>query len=142
MEAAALLLRFKDNLNAISGAFNSKLEIRTMPYNTTVPIEVNLLADVLRLHGLEFKASAPGIRALDELRQWFLENEQQVMDVMHQVLENKKAYMKTGEGTVLQKEMLMRRLEFFNEIAHTLTLMMELQQLGSPYQHSYPFLNS
>ncbi|WP_114778330.1 hypothetical protein [Botryobacter ruber] len=142
MEAAALFFRFKDNLNAISGAFNSKLEIRTMPYQTTVPIEVNLLADVLRQHGLEFKGAAPGVRALDEFRQWFLQNEQQVMDVMHKVLENKRAYMKTGEGTVLQKEMLMRRLEFFNETAHTLTIMMEQQQLGSPYQHSYPFLNA
>lgn len=141
MEAAALYLRFKDNLAAIVGALNSKLERRTMPYETTIPLEVDLLAAVLRLHGLEFRSPTPGAMRIQDFQQWFLQNEELVCAVMHRVLDDKRTYMKTTTGTVLQKEMLMRRLEFINETAHTLIVMMEQQQLGSPKQHNYPFLN-
>ncbi|WP_242923458.1 hypothetical protein [Pontibacter liquoris] len=142
MEAAALYLRFKENLATIVGALHSKLERRTMPFETTIPLEVDLLADVLRLHGLEFSSSTPGALRLDDFQRWFLQQEEQVSSVLHRVLEDKKAYMRTTTGVVLQKEMLMRRLEFINETAHTLSVMLEQQQLGSPKHHNYPFLNA
>jgi len=141
MEAAALYLRFKDNLATIVGALNSKLERRTMPFEITIPLEIGLLADVLRLHGLEFRSDTPGALRIQDLQQWFFQNEEQVSAVMHRVLEDKRAYMRTSTGVVLQKEMLMRRLEFINETARTLAIMMEQQQLGSPKHHNYPFLN-
>ncbi|MBF9253322.1 hypothetical protein I2I11_08465 [Pontibacter sp. 172403-2] len=141
MEAAALYLRFKDNLAIIVGALNSKLERRTMPFDITIPLEVDLLADVLRLHGLDFSSATAGAMRIQDFQQWFLQHEEQVSAVLHHVLEDKKAYMKTTTGTVLQKEMLMRRLEFINQTAHTLAVMMEQQQLGSPKHHNYPFLN-
>ncbi|WP_347157676.1 hypothetical protein [Pontibacter chitinilyticus] len=141
MEAAALYLRFKDNLAIIIGALHSKLERRTMPFETTIPLEVDLLADVLHLHGLEFTSATPGARRIEDFQQWFLQHEEAVSDVLHHVLDNKRAYMRTATGVVLQKEMLMRRLEFINETAHTLSIMMEQQQLGSPKHHNYPFLN-
>ncbi|MCC9137215.1 hypothetical protein ACFSKU_04395 [Pontibacter silvestris] len=56
------------------------------------------------------------------------------------MLKDKKACIKTATGTVLQKEMLIRRLEFFNEVAHTLEVMMVQQQLKSPKHHAYHFL--
>jgi len=141
MEAAALYLRFKDNLATIVGALNSKLEKRSMPFDVTIPLEVDLLADVLHLHGLDFGSPTPGALRIQDLQQWFFQNEEQISVVMHRVLEDKKAYMRTSTGTVLQKEMLMRRLEFINETARTLAVMMEQQQLGSPKQYNYPFLN-
>ena len=141
MEAAALFFRFKDNLATIAGALNSKLEVRSMPYNTSIPLEIDLLADVLRLHGLDFQSSTPGASRLFDFQQWYAQNEEKVNEVMHQVLENKRAYMKTATGTVLQKEMLYRRLEFFKETAHTLDVMMIQQQLHSPKHFSYQFLN-
>ncbi len=142
MEAAALYLRFKENLAVIISALTSKLERRTMPFEVIIPLEVDLLADVLRLHGLDFNSATPGSARLQDFQQWYLQHEEQVNAIMHQLMENKKAYMRTTTGTVLQKEMLIRRLEFINETAHTLTVMMEQQQLGSPKQHSYPFLTN
>ncbi|MBC5992993.1 hypothetical protein [Pontibacter cellulosilyticus] len=141
MEAAALYFRFKDNLATIAGALNSKLEVRSMPYNTSIPLEIDLLADVLRLHGLDFQSSTPGAARLFDFQQWYAQNEEKANEVMHHVLEDKRAYMKTATGTVLQKEMLYRRLEFFKETAHTLDVMMAQQQLHSPKHFSYPFLN-
>jgi hypothetical protein len=141
MEAPALYFRFKDNLATILGALNSKLEVRSMPYNTSIPLEVNLLADVLRIHGLNFTSETHGAKRLEDFYQWYQQNEEAVSEVMHRVLEDKKAYMKTATGVVLQKEMLIRRLEYFNETAHTLQVMMTQQQLHSPKHFSYPFLN-
>lgn len=140
MEAAALYFRFKDNLATIAGALNSKLEVRSMPYNTSIPLEIDLFADVLRLHGLDFSSVTPGASRLFDFQQWYAQSEEAVNEVMHKVLEDKRAYMKTATGTVLQKEMLYRRLEFFKETAHTLEVMMAQQQLHSPKHFSYPFL--
>ncbi|PTX15125.1 hypothetical protein C8N40_10812 [Pontibacter mucosus] len=142
MEAAALFLRFRDNLNSIANALNSKLEIRTMPYNVSIPLEIDLLADVLRLHGLDFQSGTPGLARLFDFQQWYLQHQQQADEVMQRVLEDKKAYMKTATGTVLQKEMLYRRLEFFKETAHTLEVMMIQQNLHSPKHFNYPYLNA
>ncbi|WP_299704842.1 hypothetical protein [uncultured Pontibacter sp.] len=140
MEAAALYVRFKDNLATIIGALNSKLEVRSMPYNVSIPLEVDLLADILHLHGLEFKSETAGVGRLEDFVRWFQQNENAVMDTMQHVMEDKRAYMKTAGGVVLQKEMLIRRLEYFNETAHTLDVMMRQQQLNSPKHFQYPFL--
>jgi hypothetical protein len=57
---------------------------------------------------------------------------------MHRVLEDKRSYMKApGGATVLLKEMLIRRLEFFNETARSLQVMKSQQQLGSPRHFNY-----
>jgi hypothetical protein len=140
MEAAALYVRFKENLATIIGALNSKLEVRSMPYNVSIPLEVELLADILRLHGLEFKSETAGAARLEDFTRWFEQNENTVMDTLQRVMEDKKAYMKTAGGVILQKEMLIRRLEYFNETAHTLQVMMRQQQLNSPKHFKYPFL--
>ncbi len=141
MEAAALYFRFKDNLATIIGSLNSPLEVRSMPYNVSIPLEVDLLSDILRIHGLNFTSPTKGANRLQDFQQWFLQNEEAVAEVMHRVLEDKKAYMKTATGVILQKEMIIRRLEYFNETAHTLQVMMVQQKLGSPKHHNYPFLN-
>lgn len=141
MEAAALYFRFKDNLATIVGALNSKLEVRSMPYNVSIPLEVDLLSEILRIHGANFTSATTGAARLQDFQQWFMQNEEQVADIMHRVLEDKRAYMKTATGVILQKEMLIRRLEYFNETAHTLAVMMTQQNLGSPKHHNYPFLN-
>ncbi len=140
MEAPVLYLRFKENLDTIIGALNSKLEVRSMPYNTTLPLEVDLLADILRVNGLEFSSDTPRASRLQDFWQWFLQHEEKVSDILQRVMSDKKAYLKTDQGTVLQKEMLYRRLEYFNETAHTLDVMMRQQQLHSPKHFKYPFL--
>ncbi|TPE44755.1 hypothetical protein [Pontibacter mangrovi] len=142
MEAAALFFHFKDNLARIANALNSKLEVRSMPYNTSIPLEINLLADLLRLHGLDFQSSTSGAARLFDFKDWYSQHETQANEVMHRVLEEKKAYIKTATGTILQKEMLYRRLEFFKETAHTLDVMMIQQNLHSPKHFNYPYLNA
>jgi hypothetical protein len=140
MEAAAPYVRFKENLATIIGALNSKLEVRSMPYQVSIPLEIDLLADILHLHGLDFSSETAGAARLEDFTRWFEQNENAVMDTMQRVMEEKRAYMKTAGGTVLQKEMLIRRLEYFNETAHTLQVMMRQQQLNSPKHFRYPFL--
>ncbi|MHA6246669.1 hypothetical protein ACXYMU_01945 [Pontibacter sp. CAU 1760] len=135
-------MRFKENLATVVGAINSPLQIGTLPYNTSIPLEINLLADVLRLHGLDFNSDAVGTNRAAAFQQWYLQHEEQVNEVMHRILEEKRAYMKTATGVVLQKEMLYRRLEFFKESAHTLEVMMIQQQLHSPKHFNYPYLNA
>lgn len=142
MEAAALFFRFKENLATIVGALNSPLQVGTMPYNTSLPLEVDLLADVLRLHGLDFRSETPGAKRLFDFQQWYMQNEEKVNEILHRVLEDKRAYMKTATGVVLQKEMAYRRLEYFKETAHTLEVMMRQQQLHSPKHFNYPYLNA
>ncbi|RAU83806.1 hypothetical protein [Pontibacter arcticus] len=141
MEAAALYFRFKDNLATIIGALNSPLEVRSMPYNISIPLEVELFADIMRLHGLQFNSDKQAAARLQDLQQWYAQHEESINQIMHRVLEDKKAMMKTATGVVLQKEMLIRRLEYFNETAHTLQVMMTQQQLHSPKHFVYPFLN-
>ncbi|MGO8608747.1 hypothetical protein ACC848_37890, partial [Rhizobium johnstonii] len=50
------------------------------------------------------------------------------------ILDDKKALMRTPEGRVLTKEMLIRRLEYFNEAARQVNVMRNQQALGSPPQ--------
>lgn len=133
---------FKDNLATIAGVLKSGLEVRSMPYNTSIPLETDLLADVLRLHGLDFRSATVGADRLFDFQQWYAQQEDQVNEAMHRVLEDKKAYIKTATGTVLQKEMLYRRLEYFKETAHTLEVMAIQQKLHSPKHFNYPFLNA
>lgn len=140
MEAAALFFRFKENIATINGALNTKLEVRSMPYQTAIPLEVDILASILHLHGLEFSSQTPGAKRLEDFQQWFVQNEEQISDVMQTILKDRKAYMKTDQGVVLQKEMLIRRLEYFNETARTLDIMMAQQRLQSPKHFQYPFL--
>ncbi len=48
---------------------------------------------------------------------------------------DKHAVMRTPEGRVFTKEMLIRRLEFFNEAARQVNVMRTQQALGSPRQY-------
>lgn len=140
MEAAKLYETFEQNLLTIQELIRSGLEVRTMPYNVSIPLELRLLCDVLNQANLNFELKTEGLAALDEFIQQFMQVEKTAMEAMRQILENKRSYMKTSEGTVLTKEMLYRRLEFFKETAHTLQVMDAQRKLHSPKQFNYPNL--
>jgi hypothetical protein len=55
---------------------------------------------------------------------------------MQRVLTDKHSIMRTPEGRVFTKEMLIRRLEFFNEAARQVNVMRTQQALGSPRQYA------
>ncbi|WP_210466483.1 hypothetical protein [Rufibacter roseolus] len=141
MEAAALYERFENNLETIFSYINRGLDVRTTPYNISMPLELNLLCDVLTSAGFPCQVTKDGFDALVEFHAVYMQEGKRVSDVMHRILEDKRAYLRTPEGTVLLKEQLIRRLEYFNEIAHSMEVIARQQQLGSPLQYNYPFLN-
>ncbi|MFC6998342.1 hypothetical protein [Rufibacter roseus] len=142
MEAAALFERFENNLETIFRYIKKGLDVRTTPYEISMPLEVNLLCDVLNQKGFNYKVDKAGFDALVQFHDFYVHDKERILDTFHQILEDKRAYIKTADGTVLLKEQLIRRLEYFNEIAHSMEVIARLQQLGSPLQYNYPFLNN
>ena len=85
--------------------------------------------------GEHFTLSATGVARLAEFQQQFMRQEDQVLGAMQRILADKHAIMRTPEGRVFTKEMLIRRLEFFNEAARQVNVMRTQQALGSPRQY-------
>lgn len=138
MEAAALYERFEHNVDTILSLINSGLDIRATPFPTSIPLEVNLLCEVLNRSGASFSINREGLDALVEFREEYMQQKSTASEALHQVLEDKKSYIRSpGGATVLLKEMLIRRLEFFNETARSLKIMKSQQELGSPKQYTY-----
>ncbi|MBK0401485.1 hypothetical protein I5M27_00730 [Adhaeribacter sp. BT258] len=138
MEAASLYQRFKDNLETIIILLDKGTDIRTMPYSTTMPLEVKLFTEVLTQVGLDLNIKTEGISAVNELYKAYKQQENAVLKAMERILNDKRASMKTPEGKILVKEMLIRRLEFFNETARSMMVMSNQTTLKSPIQHIHP----
>jgi len=138
MEAASLYKRFKENIDTIITLLDKGVDTRTTPYNTTIPLEVHLLTEVLAQEGIEMTIQAAGLGAISELRRLFVHQEMQVMNAMEKILNDKRTSMKTPEGKILLKEMLIRRLEYFNETARSMMVMNNQTTLKSPIQHIHP----
>ncbi|MDX5347435.1 MAG: hypothetical protein LPJ89_00075 [Hymenobacteraceae bacterium] len=140
MEAVALYKQFGESLSRISEALKLKVETRTMPYEVSLPLEARMLSDVLREKGINLNITADGYDAFFQLKELYEQQQAEIQEAMRQILEDKRAYMKTPEGKVLTKEMLIRRLEYFRETAHTLEVMLAQRELKSPRHHHYPYL--
>ena len=138
MEAAALYQRFKDNLETIIVLLDKGTDIRCTPYKTTIPLEVKLFSEIMSTTGLDLNVKIEGFSAINELNKAFKSRETEVMKAMERILNDKRASMKTPEGKILVKEMLIRRLEFFNETARSLMVMNNQTTLKSPIQHIHP----
>ncbi|WP_375415820.1 hypothetical protein [uncultured Hymenobacter sp.] len=137
MEAQAYYQQFERNLRILLDAFDAGLDLRTTALQTSLPIEVYVLCEVLNQGGEQFRLN-PEHRGIDLLRDFagqFFAHETQTEATMARILGDKKASMRTPEGRVLTKEMLFRRLEFFNEAARQVNVMRTQQALGSPQQH-------
>ena len=138
MEAAALYQRFKDNLETIIVLLDKGTDIRTTPYKTTIPLEVSLFCEVLSTVGLDLNVKVEGLGAVNELYKAYKHRENEVLKAMEKILNDKRSAMKTPEGRILVKEMLIRRLEFFNETARSMLVMNNQTTLKSPIQHIHP----
>ena len=135
MEAAAYYQQFERNVRIILDAMAVGLDLRSTALETSLPIEVYVLCEVLNQGaGEHFTLTASGVARLAEFQQQFMQHEAQALAAMQRVLADKKALMRTPEGRVLTKEMLIRRLEFFNEAARQVNVMRTQQALGSPTQ--------
>ena len=138
MEARALYDLFEQNLNTILNIINSGVDVERTPFQTTLPLEINILCTVLNSTGEHFAVTAPGLQAVAQFKDLYMHDKEHAAQAMARILGDKHAYMKTPEGTVLTKELLIRRLEYFNEAARTLNVMATQKAMGSPLQYSYP----
>jgi hypothetical protein len=138
MEARALYERFEENLNTIIDIINSGVDLGRTPFPTTLPLEINILGAILNTTGGNFAVSSVNLTAVAEFKDLYMHQKDHVAQAMTQILNDKRGYMKTPEGTLLTKELLIRRLEYFNEAARTLNVMVTQKGLGSPLQYNYP----
>ena len=135
MEVTAYYQQFERNVGIILEALAVGLDLRTTALQTSLPLEVYVLCEVLNQGaGEHFTLTATGVARLAEFQKQFMQHEAQALAAVQRVLEDKKAFMRTPEGRVLTKEMLIRRLEFFNEAARQVNVMRTQQALGSPVQ--------
>ncbi|MDB5262881.1 MAG: hypothetical protein JWQ14_2162 [Adhaeribacter sp.] len=137
MEASALYERFEQNLNIILEILGSDIDIQRTPFQTSLPLEIKILCTVLSTTGENFTVQANDLSAVAEFHQLYVHQKDHTSRAMQSILNNKRAYMKTPEGTVLVKELLIRRLEYFNETARVLNVMVTQKALGSPLQYDY-----
>ena len=138
MEAATLYQRFKDNLDNIIALLDRGIDLRTTPFNTTIPLEVNLFGEVMKAAGVELNLKAEGISAINELHKAYSQQEKAVLTAMEKILNDKRSWLKTPEGKILLKELLIRRLEYFNETSRSMVVMSNQTTLKSPIQHIHP----
>ena len=140
MEARALYERFENNLNTILEVLNSNIDLERTPFLTTLPLEIDILCSILNTTGENFAIQSKSIEAMAEFKNLYIHNKDHVLMAMASILNDKRSYMKTPEGTLLTKELLIRRLEYFNEAARTLTVMITQKSLHSPLQYNYQHL--
>lgn len=135
MEAAGYYQQFERNLAIILSGLEAGLDIRTTALAISLPLEVYVLSEVLNQAGGQFRLTTES--PLDRLREFyaqFRQNEDGTESLMQRILADKKGIMRTPEGRVLTKEMLIRRLEYFNEAARQVNVMRNQHALGSPPQ--------
>ena len=137
MEAQAYYQQFERNVRIILDALAAGLDLRTTSLETSLPIEVYVLCEVLNQGGGEhFRLTTEGAARLAEFQQQFMQHEAAALAAIAHILADKRALMQTPEGRVLTKEMLIRRLEFFNEAARQVNVMRTQHTLGSPRQYA------
>jgi hypothetical protein len=136
VEVQAYYQQFERNVRIILDALAAGLDLSTTALETSLPIEVYVLCEVLnQAAGENFRLTASGVARLAEFQQQFMQHEGQTLAAIQHVLADRRATMRTPEGRVLAKEMLIRRLEFFNEAARQVNVMRTQQALGSPSQY-------
>ncbi|KAA5549447.1 hypothetical protein [Adhaeribacter rhizoryzae] len=137
MEAKALYELFEQNLNIILEVLRGDVEIQRTPFQTSLPLEIKILCTVLNTTGENFGVKADDLNAVSEFHDLYVHQKDHASRAMQKILNDKRSYMKTPEGTVLVKELLIRRLEYFNEAARVLNVMATQKTLGSPLQYNY-----
>lgn len=137
MEAKALYEHFEQNLNIILEVLNRDIDITRTPFQTSLPLEIKILCIVLNTTGENFAVKAEDLNAVAEFHDLYVHQKDIAAVAMQRILNDKRSYMKTPEGTMLVKEMLIRRLEYFNEAARVLNVMATQKALGSPLQYNY-----
>lgn len=135
MEVAGYYQQFERNIAIIVDALRVGLNVQGTGIGISLPLEVYVLCEVLNQAGAQYRLSTEGLARVEEFYAQFAQRAPETEAQMRQLLDDKKSVMRTPEGRVLTKEMLIRRLEFFNEAARLVNVMRIQQSLGSPPQH-------
>ncbi|ALD20120.1 hypothetical protein [Hymenobacter sp. DG25A] len=138
MEVPAYYQQFERNIDIILDAIRAGLDLRTTALGTSLPLEIYVLCEVLNQGGAHFTLTTDGLSRVEEFQRQYMQHESETEAEMKRILEDKKSFMRTPEGRVLTKEMLIRRLEFFNEAARQVNVMRTQSALGSPTQYKVP----
>ncbi|GAB3836408.1 hypothetical protein [Hymenobacter jeollabukensis] len=141
MEVQGYYDSFSRNLHMVDDALRAGLDLRTTALETSLPLEIYVLSEVLNHGGASFQLTTDGLARVAEFKQQYEASFDNSNAIMRRLLDDAKDYMKTPEGRVLTKEMLIRRLEFFNEAARQMNVMRTQQSLGSPAQYRHPHLS-
>ncbi|MCR5888677.1 hypothetical protein LRS06_13050 [Hymenobacter sp. J193] len=134
MEVPAYYAQFERNLAIILDALQAGLDLRTTTLEVSLPLEIYVLCEVLNQGGGQFRLTTDGLARVAEFQEQYQQQATATEGIMQRLLDDKKAMMRTPEGRVLTKEMLIRRLEFFNEAARQVNVMRTQSSLGSPAQ--------
>ena len=135
MEVPGYYQQFERNIDILLDALQVGLNLRTTALETSLPLEVYVLCEVLNQGGANYRLSTEGLARLAEFQAQFQSQRAETEAIMRRLLADPRSMMRTPEGRVLTKEMLIRRLEFFNEAARQVNVMRTQQALGSPDQH-------
>ena len=135
MEASGYYQQFERNIDIIFDALQVGLNLRTTALGTSLPLEIYVLCEVLNQGGAQYRLTTEGIERVGEFLAQFETQKAATEAIMVRLLADHRAMMRTPEGRVLTKEMLIRRLEYFNEAARQVNVMRTQQALGSPDQH-------
>jgi len=134
MEVSGYYQQFERNIDILLDALQVGLNLRTTALETSLPLEVYVLCEVLNQGGANYRLSTEGLARVAEFQTQFQQQKAETEAIMRRLLADPRSMMRTPEGRVLTKEMLIRRLEFFNEAARQVNVMRTQQALGSPDQ--------
>ena len=99
MEAQAYYQQFERNVRIILDALAAGLDLRTTALETSLPIEVYVLCEVLNQGaGEHFRLTATGVARLAEFQQQFMKHEDQTLAAMQRVLADKASVMRTQQA--------------------------------------------
>lgn len=134
MEVPGYYQQFERNIDILLDALQAGTNLRTTALETSLPLEIYVLCEVLNQGGASFHLSTEGLARVQEFETQFEAQKAETEAIMRRLLDDQRSVMRTPEGRVLTKEMLIRRLEFFNEAARQVNVMRSQQALGSPPQ--------
>jgi hypothetical protein len=134
MEVPGYYQQFERNIDILLDALQAGTNLRTTALETSLPLEIYVLCEVLNQGGASFQLTTEGLARVQEFETQFEARKEETEAIMRRLLDDQRSVMRTPEGRVLTKEMLIRRLEFLNEAARQVNVMRSQQALGSPPQ--------
>ena len=129
----------EENLAIIAEGIREGVDLRTTPLEVSLPLEVDLMLDMLRQGGVDLQLGSQGVQRAVEFYEAFRGRRDELHAVMQRIFADKKAIFRMPEGRrVLLADQLWRSVEFVGEAARTIQIISTQKELDSPAQHPHP----